>query len=92
MLYILNTRKSFRLGDASLSGMNSTHNPSRARTAREVELGVLSGIQVHTQIETSRNHDVRRFVPDGCVPPLICSQFDLDDDSKADVSSRKGNF
>lgn len=69
MLYILNTRRSLRLGDTSGIGNSSLHGPSRGRTGREVELGVLSGIQVHTQIESSRNRDVCHAPPNQTAVP-----------------------
>jgi hypothetical protein len=66
MLYILNTRRSLRLNEISnvLSGKNHTSLPSSRpiwRQDAQVELSTLSGVHVHTQIETSNSCDVSRI-------------------------------
>ncbi|KAH8831224.1 hypothetical protein DL96DRAFT_1705660 [Flagelloscypha sp. PMI_526] len=60
MMYLLNTRRSLQLGDSTHMSSSQGHQSRPTRVGRrtgtagnpDVELGVLSGIQVHTQVDT----------------------------------------
>ncbi|KAH8831225.1 hypothetical protein DL96DRAFT_1812121 [Flagelloscypha sp. PMI_526] len=60
MMYLLNTRRSLQLGSSTHMSSSTGHQSRPTRVGRrtgtsgnpDVELGVLSGIQVHTQVDT----------------------------------------